>query len=223
MIVWIVVVAVSGWNTLAQDAVPAETKEAFRFGSFTKPSAWAENDKRTNEFLSEYFDSANRYKNSIALVILRGSLNDIVDRRLQLDRAAYALKFESIRLRYKVVRSDTDAPTEFWILPANATAPSVDSEAWVGLTPKEGVEREIRKELKDFFDMAFHLRGEIQYYIINYGQPSFIARRERLFRDVLYRTPEFPEPRITFVNGGTAKPNSTNIWLVPHGAKNPTP
>ncbi|MEO5860709.1 MAG: hypothetical protein ABIR33_17385 [Pyrinomonadaceae bacterium] len=163
LILWTVIVAVS-WNTFAQDAVRPETK---RFGSFNHPSAWAESDKRTNEFLSEYFDTANRYKNSIGLVILRGSFDDIVNRRLQVDRAAYSLKFESIRLRFRVVKSDTDASTEVWVMPANAIVPSVDSESWIGLTPKEGVEREIWKELRDFFDRAFHLRGEIRYYIIN--------------------------------------------------------
>jgi hypothetical protein len=96
-------------------------------------------------------------------------------------------------------------------------------QKWKGFSLEEVIDSATEKRFKDFLVKALDLRGEVQYYFINYGPPDFIARRERFLRDVLGRTPEFPDPRITFVSGGTAQASSTHIWLVPAGGKHPIP
>jgi hypothetical protein len=125
-ILWLLIFTAFYNNAFSQESTPAETKAAFKFGEFGRLADW--DHKRTDEFLAEYFNSANRFTNSEAIVILSGAFDDLVSRRLHIVKRAYAHKFESIRLRFKVIKSDTDTTTDFWIVPVNAAAPSVETE-----------------------------------------------------------------------------------------------
>lgn len=54
-------------------------------------------------------------------------------------------------------------------------------------------------------------------YIVSYGTPRNLARRESIIRDFIKHR-NFQSSRIVFVNGGTEKEIRTRLWIVPAGA-----
>jgi hypothetical protein len=81
---------------------------------------------------------------------------------------------------------------------------------------------EVRTRLDSYF-VALQNDPTAQGYIINYGKPRDVARRETLIRNHI-RFRNFDASRITFVrgdeNGGTLR---TRLVLSPSGAPTPTP
>nr|MBA2736668.1 hypothetical protein [Pyrinomonadaceae bacterium] len=81
---------------------------------------------------------------------------------------------------------------------------------------------EVRGNLDEFFRL---LQGDptAQGYIINYGTPRNVTKRETLIKNhINFRG--FDASRITFVNGGnTGAGTRTRLIVVPAGAEAPTP
>jgi hypothetical protein len=81
---------------------------------------------------------------------------------------------------------------------------------------------DVRQRLDAFF-ATLQSDPTAQGYIINYGTPRNVTRRETLIRNhITFRG--FDASRITFVNGGdNAEGIRTRLVLVPAGAEAPTP
>ena len=59
-------------------------------------------------------------------------------------------------------------------------------------------------------------------YVINYGPPREVTRRETLIRNHI-RLRRYPANRVVFIQGGTEPEIRTTLWVVPAGATPPTP
>jgi len=213
------IVMVLGFASLvAQEPPQLDKDKAFlsnSYGDFDK--------EHVRSMLDDYLATLSKLKDSKGIVIIRGPLEELIERKLVVVRRIYDKEFDNLRIRFKVIVSDTDKKTELWIVPHGAEEPKVGQGAWVGLEIGEQSDVETKKETKEFFDKVFHLRQELSFYVINYGSREFITNRRKVFISNLESVPEFPEPRILFVDAGDSKGNSTVIWLVPFGVEPPKP
>lgn len=64
-----------------------------------------------------------------------------------------------------------------------------------------------------------HSRG----YIVNYGKPPEVSKREKQIIDNLNWRCDYDCPRLTLVNGGDTGELKTVFWIVPLGAEPPKP
>ncbi|MGI8544636.1 MAG: hypothetical protein ACR2MD_14335 [Aridibacter sp.] len=96
--------------------------------------------------------------------------------------------------------------TELWVVPQNADYPlptpveKFEAEMFAELG--YAVEIEVKEKTEEFIK-KFPQPEITQGYIISYGNPEEVAKRERLIRD----SPRFRyhPPRIVFVNGGESE------------------
>lgn len=80
---------------------------------------------------------------------------------------------------------------------------------------------QIRSYLDNFFN-NLHNNPTAKGYILNYGNKRDVSRRERLFRDhITFRG--MNASQITFMRGKKGVDLKTQLWIVPEGAKPPTP
>jgi hypothetical protein len=73
----------------------------------------------------------------------------------------------------------------------------------------------------DSYLEEFRKDPSAQGYIITYGSPKAIAARRKQITSSITSMPE--DLRLTFVDGGFRRTVRTVVWIVPAGAKPPTP
>ncbi len=79
---------------------------------------------------------------------------------------------------------------------------------------------EVKKKFDGFYKKIKD--SDSQGYIVNYGVAKEIANREKQLRNSInFRDDD--APRLTFVRGGNIGRLKTVFWIVPPGAKPPTP
>lgn len=78
-----------------------------------------------------------------------------------------------------------------------------------------------RMKLEQFY-VVLNNNPNATGYFINFGSAREIARVEKLIRNQI-RIKKFDAQRLVIVNGGKAEELQTQFWLVPLGAKPPTP
>ena len=76
------------------------------------------------------------------------------------------------------------------------------------------------KMLMDAFYVELNNNPSATGYIITYGTPKEVAKREKQIRDsISFR--KYDPIRMVFVNGGYRSVIKTELWLVPYGAQSP--
>jgi len=207
-----------GWASLLAQDPQSDSSKAFLVNSYGESD-----QERIRSILDDFLASLDKSKGSEGVVIVRGPLDEVIERKLLVVRHVFDKNLDNLRIRFKVAISETEKKTELWVVPHGAEEPKVDQGAWVGFEIGEKSDVDTKREIKKFFDKVFSLRWELSFYVFNYGSPEFIANRKKVFFSNLERVPEFPDPRVWFVDGGDLRGNSTVIWLVPFGVKPPKP
>ena len=86
----------------------------------------------------------------------------------------------------------------------------------------ENVSKSLLKEKWNEFYNQLKVDKSSQGYIINYGKPKEVAKREKQIRELInFR--EYDAPRITFVRGENVNKLKSVFWIVPAGAEMPKP
>lgn len=113
---------------------------------------------------------------------------------------------------------------ELWIYSRHDSSPDATPDAKFDpekFSEIESVRDDEFIEKMNTFLQKLREEGSSKGYIINYGEPKEVARRELLLRENL--SSRGHEMRITLVNGGNLGTPKTVLWLVPPGAENPKP
>ncbi len=87
------------------------------------------------------------------------------------------------------------------------------------------VNDDVKARIQNFYLTQLNPNPTAQGYIINYGTPQEIARREKQIRDAIAFL-KYDRSRVTIVNGGANTEGTgvrTKLWVVPAGATPPTP
>lgn len=114
--------------------------------------------------------------------------------------------------------------SEFWIVPANAEPPKIEPMPKLIDEFGKATNGNVKMRMDAFF-VEINNNPTESAYIINYGTPREIAKRERQIRDSI-RFRRYDSTRITFVNGGNRGNGEiikTLLFLVPAGAEPPKP
>lgn len=115
--------------------------------------------------------------------------------------------------------------TELWIVPENAKSPDTtpDEEFKAEKFAEIGVVSDEELKLKmDEFENEQNKNTSDTGYIITYGIQKEISERERKMRDSL-RLRRYDSSRIVLLSHNDGGNLRTVFWLVPYGAKLPTP
>lgn len=167
-----------------------------------------------------YMSETRRYPESRALIVLYGPSRQIAARRQLIKDHFSFRRFPMAQLETKIGGNVSEFRTEFWVIPSGAAPPEIKPEAWIHGEFGRVYRTQGMMQLSAFFKELSKL-GTAQAYIINYGTPQQIKIREKWILDS-FSFRGVDRPRITVVNGGPG-PVRTVMWLVPHGAENPTP
>ncbi len=81
---------------------------------------------------------------------------------------------------------------------------------------------EVKNQFEKFYK-ELKKDSDSQAYIINYGTNKEVAKREKQLRDSISFRHEHDTQRLTFVRGENVGKLKTVFWIVPSGAKPPTP
>lgn len=115
--------------------------------------------------------------------------------------------------------------TELWIVPEKADSPKAtpDEEFKAEKIFEIGVvsDEELETKFDEFEDETRKNTSDIGY-IITYGTKKEISEREKKLRDFV-RLRRYDWSRIVFISKNDGGNLRTEFWLVPHGAKPPTP
>ncbi|MEZ5425993.1 MAG: hypothetical protein R2747_07005 [Pyrinomonadaceae bacterium] len=128
--------------------------------------------------------------------------------------------------------SNVNARVEVGMDPSNCNCSLSDSETGVIAEPPKSVKvdefnkavnDEVKARIQNFYETYLNSNPDNHGYIINYGTPREVARREKQISDAI-RFLRFDPSRVTMVNGGDRGNGiETTFWIVPPGAENPTP
>lgn len=114
--------------------------------------------------------------------------------------------------------------TELWVVPkyAHYPKPTPDEKFKAEIYSEfgEATDEEVKNEMVEYV-MALVNSTNDTGYIINYGTPESVAKRERQIEKSTRMC--FDRSRITFVNVGDIGKLKTVFWLIPSGAEVPTP
>lgn len=155
-------------------------------------------------------------------IITYGLNREVAGRERLIKNQIYFRRFDSQRITFVTGGFSKEIKTEFWVVPQGAESPKLVP------TPKIFAEIEVAtnqrfKKLFEKFYNAPEMESTATAYIINYGNASNTAVRERQIRNSIGRGCDFGCPRLVIVNGGKAKVLKTVFWIVPEGAEPPTP
>lgn len=199
-----------------------EKPEAYKFDEFSNlpESEWEKRLDRFSEVKTAFPDS------SLYLIVYAQtgkSRSSII--QLGKRQKGYLLVVKRVKpVYFELGGLRASQTTELWVVPKNANFPKP--------MPDEGFKAEIFSRLKDANDEKVEIMMEKYLvalqsvpsdsaYIINYGSPEEVDRREKQIRDSL-KFRKFPSSQITIVNANGVI-LETVFWIVPQGAKPPTP
>lgn len=114
--------------------------------------------------------------------------------------------------------------SEFWIVPNGAEPPepsnSVIKYDEFGILPEKVWKNKFDKLLKQ---QSGNCNDKI--YLINYGNKKTADKSAKKYLDYLAKSREcdLDPRRVVVTNGGFAKKQKTEVWIIPPGAETPTP
>lgn len=154
-------------------------------------------------------------------VITYGPNRKVIGRERFLRNYIAMRRFDSQRITFVTGGFSKEIKTEFWNVPAGAESPKLVPAAKVFAEIGVATNQKIKKLMEEF-DNALRKEPMATGYIINYGNASDIAKRERQIRNSInFR--RYDAVRIVIVNGGKSKALKTVFWIVPQGAEPPIP
>lgn len=180
------------------------------------------NEETVRSKLDNFSFEISQEPGSHGLVMLYGSADVLASRKTLVANHIRFRRQDPSRFIFQLGGMLLRPRTDLWVVPSGAEGPNLDRTAWIGMEIKKATNSRVKRLIKDFFSLS-RIDRDVNFYIINYGSDSQIAKRERFIANNIGRLPEFPEPRITFVRGGNVRKSSTVMWIVPSGAENPTP
>ena len=155
-------------------------------------------------------------------IITYGPNRQVAARERLIKNQIYFRRFDSQKITFVTGGFSKEIKTEFWVVPQGAEPPKLAPAAKIFAEIGRATNQKFKKLFEKFYN-APEMESTATAYIINYGNTSNTAVREKQIRNNIGRGCDFGCPRLVIVNGGKAKALKTVFWIVPEGAEPPTP
>ncbi len=168
------------------------------------------------------FQELNREPSAQIYIINYGKNSEIETRDKQIKNLIAFRKYNISKISIINGGYRNIIKTEFWIVPAGAELPKVEPMPILVDEFGKATNGNVKMRVDAFF-VEMNKNPSATAYIITYGTPKQVAKREKQIRDsITFR--RYDSTRITFVNGGNlGNGEKTLFFLVPFGAESPEP
>ena len=186
----------------------------------------AEFETTTPGFIKSLVDTTfieiNENPKAISYMVTYGTAREIAEREEYFKKAIMFRKYDINRIVFVRGGYQNKVRTMLWIVPEGAEKPKAEPMPILVDEFGKATNGNVKMRVNAFF-VEMNKNPSATAYIITYGTPKQVAKREKQIRDAI-RFRRYDSTRITFVNGGNlGNSEKTLFFLIPPGAESPTP
>lgn len=191
----------------------AETPKAVKFDEF---------EAATNGYvkmkMDYFYNELNNNPTSQGYIINYGTNREIAMREKQIRVSIQWRKYDAARITLGNGGFRAKVKTEFWLVPPGAENPEPDSNVRLfDIFEKMDYERVLAAVQNLYVELGQN--PNLNGIILNFGSPKLVASRERRLKEFI-KYLKLDLSRVIFKAGGYEKAGKTEIWTIPAAEKN---